>query len=89
MSTPHKPALAVALHYDADEHQAPRVIAKGSGEVAEQILAAAREHRIPLQHDAALATALADLELGTEIPHDLYVAVAQVLAFAWSISGRR
>lgn len=85
----NKPALAVALHYDADEHQAPRVLATGSGEVAEQILAAAREHRIPLQHDAPLAAALSELELGSEIPHDLYVAVAQVLAFAWSVSGRR
>lgn len=84
-----KPALAVALHYDADAHQAPRVVAKGSGEVADQIMASAREHHIPLQHDAVLAAALAELELGTEIPQDLYVAVAQVLAFAWSISSWR
>jgi flagellar biosynthesis protein FlhB len=43
---------------------------------------------VPLQEDAALATALSKLDIGREIPKELYVAVAHVLAFAWSIAGK-
>ncbi len=79
--------LAVALHYNGNG--APRVVAKGGGQVAERIIEAAREHRVPLQEDAALATTLSRLELGREIPRELFVAVAHVLAFAWSVAGKR
>ncbi len=82
-----KPPLAVALHYSGGG--APRVVAKGGGELAQRIMEKAREHNVPLQEDAALAGALARLELGREIPRDLYVAVAHVLAFAWSVTGKR
>lgn len=84
-----RPPLAVALHYNASGSGAPRVVAKGSGQIAEKILEAAREHNVPLQEDAALATALSKLDIGREIPKELYVAVAHVLAFAWSIAGKR
>jgi flagellar biosynthesis protein len=79
--------LAVALHYSGSG--APRVVAKGGGEVANRIIEAAREHKVPLQEDSALAATLSKVELGREIPRELYVAVAHVLAFAWSISGRQ
>jgi flagellar biosynthesis protein len=82
-----RPPLAVALHYSGGG--APRVVAKGGGAVAERILEVAREHKVPLQEDAALATALSRLELGHEIPRELYVAVAHVLAFAWSVTGKK
>jgi flagellar biosynthesis protein len=78
-----RPPLAVALHYSGSG--APRVVAKGGGAVAERIIDTAREHNVPLQEDAALAAALSRLELGREIPRELYVAVAHVLAFAWSV----
>jgi flagellar biosynthesis protein len=81
-----RPPLAVALHYNGSG--APRVVAKGGGQVAERILETAREHNIPLQEDAALATALARIDLGREIPRELYVAVAHVLAFAWAVTGK-
>lgn len=81
-----RPPLAVALHYTG--RGAPRVVAKGSGELAERIVETAREHRVPLQEDAALATALSRLDLGREIPRELYVAVAHVLAFAWAVAGK-
>lgn len=81
-----RPPLAVALHYNGAG--APRVVAKGGGELAARIIDTAREHNVPLQEDAALAAALSKLELGREIPRDLYRAVAHVLAFAWSVSGR-
>lgn len=81
-----RPPLAVALHYSGAG--APRVVAKGGGPLAERIIETAREHNVPLQEDAALAAALARLDLGREIPRELYVAVAHVLAFAWSVTGR-
>jgi flagellar biosynthesis protein len=80
------PALAVALSYDGTG--APRVVAKGAGEVGERIRSTALEHGVPLQEDAELAQLLARLELDEEIPRALYVAVAQVLAFAWSVTGK-
>jgi len=79
--------LAVALHYNGNG--APRVVAKGGGHVAEKILETAREHKVPLQEDAALAATLSRIELGREIPRELFVAVAHVLAFAWSVAGKR
>jgi flagellar biosynthesis protein len=82
-----RPPLAVALHYNG--RGAPRVVAKGGGEVAKRIVEKAREHRVPLQEDAALASALSKLDLNKEIPRELYVAIAHVLAFAWGISGKQ
>ncbi len=82
--------IAVALRYDGTG--APRVTAKGRAELAERIVAAAREHGIPLQDDPALAPALAAvlsrIPLGDEIPETLYRAVAEVIAFAYLVSGR-
>ena len=86
MSEKHPP-LAVALHYSGNG--APRVVAKGGGALAERIVQTAREHNVPLQEDAALASTLSKLELGREIPRELYVAVAHVLAFAWTIAGKK
>ena len=79
--------LAVALHYNGNG--APRVVAKGGGQVAERIIETAREHKVPLQEDAALAATLSRIELGREIPRELFVAVAHVLAFAWAVAGKR
>lgn len=87
MSDRASSSLAVALHYNGNG--APRVIAKGGGGVADRIVETAREHSIPLQEDAALATSLSRLDLGTEVPRELYVAVAHVLAFAWAVSGKK
>ena len=81
-----KPRNAVALRYDGAG--APRVVAKGRGDLAERILEVAREHDVPLHTDDGLAELLAQIELGDEIPPDLYLAVAQVLAFAYQLSGR-
>lgn len=81
------PAKAVALRYEGKG--APRVIAKGSGEVAKQILALAETHDIPLHEDRELVLLLSRIELGQEIPEGLYLAVAQILAFIYSLSGKR
>jgi len=74
-----KRQIAVALKYD--QVGAPKVVATGRGLVGERIIAAAREHGVPLTENAPLAQALSTLELETEIPEQLYVAVAEVLAF--------
>ena len=83
---PTPPRTAVALHYSG--RGAPRITAKGKGVVAEEILALAREHNIPLREDAALTGLLARIELGDEIPEKLYLAVAEVIAFAYRLSGK-
>ena len=77
---------AVALHYDGK--RAPTVIAKGSGEIARQILAMAEKHNIPLREDPELLGLLAKLDLGQEIPENLYLAIAQIIAFAYYLSGK-
>lgn len=87
MSERNHAPLAVALHYNGNG--APRVVAKGGGQLAERIIETAREHKVPLEEDAALAATLSRLDLGTEIPRELYVAVAHVLAFAWAVTGRK
>jgi flagellar biosynthesis protein len=78
--------LAVALQYDG-EH-APRVTAKGQDELARQIIELARQHGIPMQENQPLVSVLSRVELGDEIPEALYLAVAQVIAFAYHLSGR-
>ena len=82
----HRPAMAVALHYSG--RGAPKVVAKGGGLVADNIIKVAKAHNIPLDEDAALASALSRVDLNREIPRELYVAVAQVLAFAWHVAGK-
>jgi flagellar biosynthesis protein len=78
--------LAVALKYDGKN--APKVTAKGSGATAEQILAIAEQHGVPLQSESELVKMLAQIPLGDEIPNELYLAVAEVLAFAYFLSGK-
>lgn len=80
------PSSAVALHYDGKH--APTVIAKGSGEIARQILAIAEKHKIPLHEDPELLELLATLDLDQEIPQNLYLAVAQIIAFAYYLRGK-
>lgn len=77
---------AIALQYDGEN--APTVTASGEGEIAEEILRIAREHRIPLREDALLAELLSDLKLGEEIPPMLYRVIAEVIAYAYLVSGK-
>jgi len=82
MDTP----LAIALQYDGE--RAPRVTARGRDHIAEQIIELAKQHGIPMQENEVLASMLAHVELGEEIPEALYLAVAQVIAFAYHLSGK-
>lgn len=74
---------AVALGYDKDKDEAPRVTAKGKGYMAEQIIALAKEHGIEIQQDADLVKLLSKIELGTPIPVEAYSAVAEILAYIY------
>lgn len=76
---------AVALRYQPDEDLAPRVIAKGSGEVAEEIIARAKEAGVPLQEDASLVQLLSKVDLNQQIPPELYRVVAEVLSLVYRL----
>ena len=79
-----KTSLAVALRYD--DRSAPKVVAVGRGELGERIIDTAREHGVPLEANPALAEALSTIEVETEIPRELYTAVATILAFILKVS---
>ena len=86
MSVETKKQLAVALHYDRSG--APRVVAKGRGSIGEKIIEVAKAHDIPIEENELLAGALSNVELGDEIPAELYKAVAEVLIFVLRLSGK-
>ena len=78
--------LAVALEYD--RKGAPRVVAKGRGELGERIIEVAKANDVPVEENEVLAGALSNVEIGDEIPPELYRAVAEVLVFVLRLSGR-
>ncbi len=81
--------LAIALEYEPGKQDAPRVIAKGAGHVAEKIRDIAGENGIPIVRKPELAQVLfRTVEIGKTIPVDLYKAVADILAYVWRITGR-
>lgn len=79
-----QPKRATALRYERSD-KAPRITASGTGLIAERIVALARELGIPVRSDPALANALAALDLGTEVPEEMYRAVAEALAWAYRL----
>ena len=89
MPTPDRPRRATALHYEGTA--APKVVASGKDLIADRIVEVAKKAGVPVRRDAALAEALSGLELLREIPEDLYLAVAETLAWAYAldVSARR
>lgn len=79
VATPRKTSVAVA--YEPGKDAAPRVTARGRGDLSDVILRVAREHGIPVHADPILADALARFPEGDPIPPELYTAVAEVYAF--------
>ncbi|MBF0316576.1 MAG: flagellar biosynthesis protein FlhB [Nitrospirae bacterium] len=79
--------LAVALRYKEREMAAPKIIAKGSGYIAERLREIAREHGIPIVEDKPLARTLFKLEINTFIPPELYKTVAKILAYIFRLKG--
>ncbi len=80
---------AVAIRYDDKKDKAPRVVAKGAGFIADQIVAAAKKHTVPVFQNRTLTAMLMAVELDREIPPDLYKAVAEVLAHVYRLDQKR
>ncbi len=81
MKAPRSKPIRTAVALEYDSIGAPRVTAKGRGEVAERIIALAQAHDVAIEENAILAEALSGVELEEQIPENLYRAVAQVLSF--------
>ena len=86
MKTRNRPKKAVALKYQQKLDNAPTVVAKGKGKVAEKIIEIAREHNIYIHNDPDLIEVLSHLDLNEEIPPDFYIIVAELLAFVYSLN---
>lgn len=77
---------AVALRYDTQKDNAPKVLGKGQGKVAENIIKLANKHDIPIKEDADLVELLSKVDIDKEIPTNLYKAVAEVFTFLYKIT---
>lgn len=80
---------AVALTYDGLKDEAPRVKAKGEGVIAEKIIDVARKHGVPVKDDPDLIEVLSKLDIDEQIPPEIYVAVAELLAFVYSLNSKK
>jgi len=81
--------LAIAIRYDETSMQAPKITAKGQDSLALKIIEIAKEHKVPVIRNIGLAHSLIDLEVGHEIPEDLYEAVAEVLNFVYQLAAEQ
>lgn len=75
-----KRKTAVALSYETSEN-APKIVASGKGQIAERMIEIAKENQVPVHKDSPLANTLSRLEIGEEIPQELYEVVAEILLF--------
>jgi len=83
----HSTTQAIALKYD--EIAAPKLAAKGNAELAEEIIAIAKQYGVPIYENSELVSILAKLELGEEIPEMLYRVIAEIIAFAYHLQGKK
>ena len=79
------PKIAIALKYDREKDQAPKVVAKGLMLKAEKIREIAKQYGVPVMRNVPLANALYRIDVGQEIPEELYDAVAEVLNFVYQL----
>lgn len=78
---------AVALKYDSERDRAPRIVATGKGYLADKIIDVAKEEKVPIHRDDAVARTLSKLELGDTIPPELYEVVAQIMIYVDRVDG--
>jgi flagellar biosynthesis protein len=83
---PPRQPVATALQFNPEKDNAPRIVATGKGKTAEKILSLAKENNVPVYDDPVLAVALSTVKLGDEIPPELYLVVAEVLAYLYRVS---
>lgn len=86
MTTPRR---AVALRYEQQREDAPRIVAKGAGDVAAAIIRSASDHDVPVMENTGLVDALIALEVDSVIPAELYQATAEVLAYVYQFGQRK
>ncbi len=80
---------AAALKYDPKKDKVPKVVAKGAGVLAERIIKVAKENGIPVKDDPDLVEVLSKLDINEEIPPEIYIVVAELLAFVYSINRKK
>ncbi|EAT15851.1 EscU/YscU/HrcU family type III secretion system export apparatus switch protein [Desulfuromonas acetoxidans] len=77
---------AVAVKYDKEVADAPLIVASGKGQLAENIIQAAEKAGLEISHDPDLVELLAKIPVGSEIPSELYQAVAEILAYVYRVN---
>jgi len=80
---------AVALRYNTEKENAPKVVAKGQGTIAERIIKIAEENELPIKKDEDLVELLTKIEIDKEIPTNLYKAVAEVFSFIYNVTNKK
>jgi flagellar biosynthesis protein len=86
MGRKDKKKKAVAVKYQPKIDNAPKIVAKGQGKVAEKIIEIAKEHQLHIHNDPDLIEVLSQLDINEEIPPDLYIVIAELLAFVYSLN---
>lgn len=79
---------ALALGYDLKKNEAPKLIAKGFGEIAEKIIKIAQQNKIVIHNDRLLFDSLYRLEIGEEIPVKMYQVIAELLAYVYRMNSQ-
>lgn len=80
---------AVALKYDIKKDNAPRIVANEKGELAKKIIEFAREHDIPIRENQDIVDILVQLNIGEEIPSELYEVIAEMLSFIYLLEKKK
>ncbi len=80
------PRQAVSLEYDGES--APTLTASAEGDLADEIIRIAKEHEVPIYENQSLVDLLRKMEIGDEIPKELYLIIAQLIAFVYQIKGK-
>jgi flagellar biosynthetic protein FlhB len=80
--------LSIAITYDRELMDAPQIVAKGADHLAFRIREIAREHQVPIVENKPVARALYQMEVGEQVPEDLFKAVAEILAYVYSLKNR-
>ena len=83
-----KNKLAIALTYERDKSEVPKVAAKGKGLVAEAFIELAKKHNIEIRKDSDLALVLSKLDIDMPIPLEAYAAVAEILAYVYKANDK-
>lgn len=88
-TAPQPLTKAAALTYDRESDAAPRLSAKGRGQLAERIIEVARQHNIPVQRDADLVEILEKVDIDSEIPLEVYAIVAEIFAYLYKVNQKK